>query len=38
MRETINAKNYREYYRDALENRDELFTMFNLGLISLKRR
>ncbi len=36
LRETINAKNYREYYHDALENRDELFTMFNLGLISLE--
>ena len=35
LRETINAKNYREYYHDALENREELFTMFNLGLISL---
>ena len=36
--ETINAKNYREYYHDALENRDELFTMFNLGLISLEAK
>ncbi len=36
LRETINAKNYREYYHDALENRDELFTMFNLGLIDLE--
>ncbi|MGI8813317.1 MAG: biosynthetic arginine decarboxylase [Pyrinomonadaceae bacterium] len=36
LRETINGKNYREYYHDALENRDELFTMFNLGLISLE--
>jgi arginine decarboxylase len=35
LRETINAKNYREYYHDALEHRDELFTMFNLGLIDL---
>ena len=35
LRETINAKNYREYYHDAVENRDELFTMFNLGLITL---
>ena len=35
LRETINGKNYREYYHDALENREELFTMFNLGLISL---
>jgi arginine decarboxylase len=36
LRETINGKNYREYYHDAIENRDELFTMFNLGLISLE--
>ncbi len=36
LRETINAKNYREYYHDALEHRDELFTMFNLGLITLE--
>ena len=35
LRETINAKNYREYYHDSLEHRDELFTMFNLGLIDL---
>ena len=32
------AKNYREYYHDALENREELFTMFNLGLISLEAK
>lgn len=38
LRETINSKNYREYYHDALENRDELFTMFNLGLISLEAK
>jgi len=36
LRETINAKNYREYYHDALEHREELFTMFNLGLITLE--
>ena len=30
------AKNYGEYYHDALEYREELFTMFNLGLISLE--
>ncbi len=36
LRETITAKNYREYYHDALEHREELFTMFNLGLISLE--
>ncbi len=38
LRESITAKNYREYYHDALENREELFTMFNLGLISLEAR
>ncbi len=36
LRETLNAKNYREYYHDALEHREELFTMFNLGLITLE--
>jgi arginine decarboxylase len=38
LRETLNGKNYREYYHDALEQREELFTMFNLGLISLEDR
>lgn len=38
LRETINAKNYREYYHDALEHREELFTMFNLGLIDLEAK
>ncbi len=36
LRETINAKNYREYYHDAIEHREGLFTMFDLGLISLE--
>ncbi len=36
LRETITSKNYREYYHDALEHREELFTMFNLGLITLE--
>jgi arginine decarboxylase len=36
LRETINVKNHREYYHDALEHREELFTMFNLGLITLE--
>lgn len=35
LRETISAKNYREYYHDALEHREDLFQMFNLGLITL---
>jgi len=38
LRDTINAKNYREYYHDALEHREELFTMFNLGLITLQSK
>jgi arginine decarboxylase len=38
LRETITVKNYREFYHDALEHRDELFTLFNLGLISLQDR
>lgn len=36
--DSINAKNYREYYHDAQEHKEELFTMFNLGLISLEDR
>ena len=38
LRETINVKNHREYYHDALEQREQLFTLFNLGLISLEDR
>ncbi len=38
LRESITGKNYREYYHDALEHREELFTMFNLGLITLEHK
>ncbi len=38
LRESITVKNYREFYHDALEHRDEMFTLFNLGLISLEDR
>jgi len=38
LREAISIKNYREYYHDAVEHREELFTLFNLGLISLEDR
>ncbi|MGB9179781.1 MAG: biosynthetic arginine decarboxylase [Pyrinomonadaceae bacterium] len=38
LRSSVTVKNYREYYHDALEHRDELFTLFNLGLISLEDR
>jgi arginine decarboxylase len=34
----INAKNYREYYHDALQQKEELFTLFNLGYLSLEDR
>ncbi len=34
----ITAKNYREYYHDALDHKDELHTQFNLGLITLEDR
>ncbi|MFN0053436.1 MAG: biosynthetic arginine decarboxylase [Planctomycetales bacterium] len=36
--DNINNKNYREYYHDALEHKDELHTQFNLGLVSLEDR
>ncbi|MFQ3638562.1 MAG: biosynthetic arginine decarboxylase, partial [Chloracidobacterium sp.] len=34
----INSKNYAEYYHDAIEHKDEMYTLFNLGLISLEDR
>lgn len=34
----INAKNYHECYHDALDDKDDLHTQFNLGLISLEDR
>jgi arginine decarboxylase len=34
----ISQKNYREYYHDALEHRDELTSLFNLGYIDLEDR
>jgi arginine decarboxylase len=34
----MTVKNYREYYHDALEHRDEMFSLFNLGLLSLEER
>jgi len=38
LRDSITIKNFREYYHDALEHREELFMLFNLGLISLEDR
>jgi len=31
LRSSVTVKNYREYYHDALEHREELFTLFNLA-------
>ncbi len=36
--EGISVKNYREYYHDALERKDDLYLQFDLGLISLEDR
>lgn len=36
--DSINGKNFAEYYHDALEHKDGLHTQFNLGLISLEDR
>ncbi|MBI4470984.1 MAG: biosynthetic arginine decarboxylase [Acidobacteria bacterium] len=38
LRDSMTSKNYREYYHDALEHKDELFTLFNLGYIELEDR
>jgi len=35
---TISVKNYREFYHDAVEHRDEMISLFNLGLLSLEER
>jgi len=34
----ISRKNYREYYHDAMEHREELYSLFNLGYIDLEDR
>ncbi len=34
----INSKNFLEYYHDALEQKEELFTLFDLGYINLEAR
>lgn len=35
---TINVKNYREYLRDAIERREDLFNLFDLGFLTLEER
>src|SRR4051812_37230408 len=34
----ISIKNYREFYHDAMDDKDDLHTQFNLGLVSLEDR
>jgi arginine decarboxylase len=34
----LSVKNFREYYHDALEKREELFALFDLGYLSLEDR
>ncbi|MGE0826724.1 MAG: biosynthetic arginine decarboxylase [Candidatus Binatia bacterium] len=34
----INGKNYREYYHDVVERREEMFSLFNLGYLELEDR
>lgn len=36
--ENMSSKNYVEYYHDAVELYEDLFSLFNLGYISLKER
>ncbi len=38
LSENISVKNYRECYHDALEYRDQLYNLFDLGYISLEDR
>ncbi|MDQ5859169.1 MAG: biosynthetic arginine decarboxylase [Acidobacteriota bacterium] len=38
IRKDVNAKNLRESYHDALQYKEELFTLFNLGHLSLEDR
>ena len=35
---TITVKNYREYYHDAIEYRDQMYSRFNLGMLDLQER
>jgi len=35
---TINVKNHREFYHDALEYREQMYSLFNLGMLELADR
>ena len=34
----ISVKNYRESYHDAIEYRDQMYSLFNLGMLDLEDR
>ncbi len=34
----LTVKNYREYYHDAVEARDQLYSLFSLGMLDLEER
>ncbi|MDH3284944.1 MAG: biosynthetic arginine decarboxylase [Acidobacteriota bacterium] len=38
LRDEIGAKTYREFYHDAIVHRDELATMFDIGILTLEQR
>jgi len=38
LHKEINPKNFREYYHDALQHREELQSLFNLGYLNLQNR
>jgi arginine decarboxylase len=35
---TISVKNYREFYHDAIQYRDQMYSLFNLGMLGLEDR
>jgi arginine decarboxylase len=38
LHKEVNQKNFREYYHDALQHREELQSLFNLGYLNLQNR
>lgn len=36
--DNINPKNYVEFYHDAIEHHEDLYTLFNLGYLTIKER
>ncbi|MFH1263062.1 MAG: biosynthetic arginine decarboxylase [Pseudomonadota bacterium] len=38
IEKNMNVKNFREFYHDAVERRDELNSLFNLGMLELEDR